>query len=157
MSSGWSAFFPRFYRLLARLDPLIGAWWSAFGMGNIVELTVPGRHSGRPRRLFLGLLTVDGRRYLGHPNGDTAWTRNLEAGGGGILELHEQPPFRFRIVRLSPGLERDAVVRASWHQHVFPGNVVYRLARRHVARIGTYYRIEPVDAEVTSAAPSPDL
>ena len=154
MGVDWSEFFPRFYRTLARLDPLIGLWWRLCGMGNIVELTVPGRSSGKPRRLFLGLLTIDGRRYLGHPNGETGWTRNLDAAGGGILQLHVGPPARFVIVPLPEGTERDEVIGVTWHQHVFPGNLIYWLARRHIRAVGRYYRLEPAPYEAAATGPS---
>ena len=55
-----------------------------------------------------------------------------------------------RPVLLGPGPERDAVVRATFRQHVFPGNALYRLAGRHVAATGVFFRLEPTG--MTSAA-----
>ena len=39
--------------------------------------------------MFLGLLRVGGRRYLGHPDRACAWTLNLDAAGGGELEARD--------------------------------------------------------------------
>ena len=49
------------------------------------------------------------------------------------------------------------MIRATFRQHPFPGNVLYWLARRHVRAVGTYYRIEPAqgDAEVPPDADRP--
>jgi deazaflavin-dependent oxidoreductase (nitroreductase family) len=48
-------------------------------------LEVRGRSSGLARRTPVNLLTLDGRRYLVAPRGDTQWVRNLRAGGEGRL------------------------------------------------------------------------
>ena len=50
-------------------------------------LEVPGRTSGQPRRTPVNLLSLDGRRYLVAPRGETQWVRNLRASGGGRLLL----------------------------------------------------------------------
>ncbi len=44
-------------------------------------LTVRGRRSGRPRSTPVGLLVVDGRRYLFSAFGEVNWVRNLRAAG----------------------------------------------------------------------------
>ena len=41
---------------------------------------------------------------------------------------------------LVAGTERDDVVRATFHQHPFPGNLFYRLAASHVFADGVYFR-----------------
>jgi hypothetical protein len=125
------------------IDPLVRGWYRGRGIGNTVDLIVPGRRTGRPRPVLLGLLRVGDRVYLGHPNGDVAWTRNLEAAGAGEVRPHDFPAFTVRPVRLGDGDERDAVISATWHQHPFPGNVLYFLARRHIRAVGAYFRLEP--------------
>ena len=153
VSDPWHAFFPRFYAGLRWLDPLIAAWWRRFGVGNTLVLEVMGRRTGVRRRVFLGLLVVGDRRYLGHPDGACAWTRNLEAAGGGRLLRPGRAPERVAASPLPAGPEREAVIRATFRQHPFPGNVLYWLARRHVRAVGTYYRIEPAPGD---AAAPPD-
>lgn len=125
------------------IDPLVRRWFAARGIGNTIDLVVTGRRSGLPRRVLLGLLRVGDRIYLGHPNGDIAWTRNLEEAGIGEIRPHDFPAFTVRPVRLGAGQERDAVITATWHQHPFPGNLLYFLARRHIRAVGTFFRLEP--------------
>ena len=139
----WSLSLHWFYRFLVLIDPLVRTWYARFGLGNTIDLVVPGRRSGRPRAVLLGLLRVDGQLYLGHPNGDVAWTRNLEAAGVGELRLHGLATLTFRPVRLPPGDEREAAIRATWRQHPFPGNLIYYLARDHIRAVGAFFRLEP--------------
>ena len=44
-------------------------------------LTVRGRRSGRPRTTPVGLLVLDGRRYLFSAFGEVNWVRNVRAAG----------------------------------------------------------------------------
>ena len=163
MSRPWSRFFRAWYRGLRLIEPLIRAWYRAFGIGNVVEVLVPGRRSGRERAVLLGLLRVDGRRYLGHPNAACAWTRNLDAAGTLELRARGRPPERLAAARLPAGAEREAVIRATWRQHPFPGDLLYRLARGHVRAGGVFYRLEtspaagdaPGAAALTAGAPGP--
>lgn len=140
-SAFWARWLPIQYRLIRLLDPLIRVQWRGFGLGNVVELRVVGRRTGRPRAVLLGLLRDGDRWFLGHPNGDVPWTLNLEAAG--TAELVFKPPgaVRVRARRLPAGDVRDRAI-ASTGQHVFPGNVIYRLARRHIRAVGTYFLIE---------------
>jgi hypothetical protein len=145
MSPFWHRALRIFYWVVTRLSPLIRPWVERFGLGNVVELIVPGRRSGRERVVLLGLLRVDGAWYLGHPNGAVNWTRNLDAAGVATLVLPRQPPRIAIGGELLPiGEERRRVISATWHQHVFPGRVIYWLARRHIFEVGRYYRIERV-------------
>jgi hypothetical protein len=112
-----------------------------------VVLRVVGRKSGRERALPLGLLTVEGRVYLGHPSGDTAWTLNLRSAESATIEAARMPRARVRPVLIGPGTERDAVVRATFRQHPFPGNALYRLAGRHVSQTGVFFRLEPAELQ----------
>ena len=143
MSRAWFRIFNVLYRIIGWLDPVLRSAHHAYGIGNFVELRVPGRRSGRPTTTLLGILRTGGQIYLGHPNGDCAWTRNLEAAGGGELALRGLPPVEVRAVRLAPGPEREAAIRSTG-QHPFPGNAIYRLGRRHVLAAGTYFRLEPL-------------
>ena len=139
----WRVFFRVMYAFLGLVDPLIRAWWRRFGLGNVVELRVPGRRTGRERSTLVGLLMDGDDRYLGHPNGEVAWTRNLEAAGEGRLVFREGLELTFSAVRLGPGAQRDAAIRATWSQHPFPGDLIYSLARRHVRAAGVYFRLDP--------------
>ncbi|HET7029395.1 MAG TPA: nitroreductase/quinone reductase family protein [Candidatus Limnocylindrales bacterium] len=145
-SAAWSAVFRLSYRVIRALDPLIRSWIANGlpGLGGIVEVRTIGRRTGRPRRTLLTLLRVDDRWYVGHPNGEAAWMRNAEAAGWLDVEPAGPGGPRHRLVRLPDGAERDAVVRATWTQQPFPADVLYRAARRHVAAVGVYHRLEPL-------------
>lgn len=150
-TGAWGAWWRGSYRLLRLFGSPLGRLAAHPGFGNLVLLRVVGRRSGSERSLPLGLLTVEGRRYLGHPSGDTAWTLNLRAAESATIESARIPRTRVRPLLLGPGPERDAAVRASFRQHPFPGNVMYRLAGRHVAATGVFFRLERVEA--SPAAP----
>jgi hypothetical protein len=134
------------YRMLRLLDPVLRSMVASGspGLDGVVELRYVGRRTGRPRHTLVTLLTVGDRWYVGHPNGSAAWIRNIE--DAGVVEI--DPPgaagSRFAVVRLEPGSERDAVIRATWTQQPFPANLLYRAARRHVAAVGVYHRLEPM-------------
>jgi len=138
----WAHWWRAWYRMLRLGGGPLTRLAERPGFGNIVVLDVPGRRSGRPRRVPVGLLRVDGELYIGHPNGDTAWTLNVRDAPS--LSLHSAwlADTRFRAAVLPPGAERDAVVRATFRQHPFPGNVLYRLAGRHVSSFGVFFRLE---------------
>jgi molybdopterin-guanine dinucleotide biosynthesis protein A len=138
----WGTWWRAWYRLLRLVGGPLVRLAIGPGFGNLVVLRVAGRRSGRERVVPLGVLTVGDRRYLGHPSGDTAWTLNLRAAATATIERARIPRTRFRPVLLGPGPERDAVVRASFRQHPFPGNALYRLAGRHVAATGVFFRLE---------------
>ena len=153
MSPTWSLIFRGLYRMLAWLDPLLRSAHQAYGIGNFVELRLPGRRTGRPITTLLGLLRSGGQIYLGHPNGDCAWTRNLEAAGGGELADAARPASG-RGPGGPPGSRRGARGR---HPIDRPAPVsrqcIYRLGRRHVLAVGTYFRLEPLAEPGLRAAP----
>lgn len=157
MSAFWSAFFHFLYRVLTWLGPLIRPWVARVGLGNVVELIVVGRRTGRRRAVLLGLLRVDGEWYLGHPSGPASWTRNLDATGHAALVLPRQAPIDVRPRLLAVGEERRRVIAATWRQHVFPGNVIYWLARGHIFAVGRYYRIEPLGSGPAAPAARPGV
>jgi hypothetical protein len=144
MSRGWETTFKVLYRVLGAVSPLVRVIANRFGLGNVVELVVVGRRTGRPHTIPLGLLRIGRDWYLGHPNGATSWTRNLDAAGSAMLILpHQQPVAILPELLIDPD-ERRRVISTTWHQHPFPGNLIYWLARRHIGAVGRYYRIEAV-------------
>ena len=148
-SRAWNVAFHVFYRFLRLVEPLVRSAVANRipGLDGVVSLEVPGRRSGRPRRMLVTLLKVGDKWYVGHPNGASPWTRNVEAAG--VVKV--DPPARhgpqFRVVRLPRGPERDAVIKATHDQQPFPANLVYRAASRHIAAVGVYYRLVPVGAD----------
>jgi hypothetical protein len=145
MSRFWSLAFVVLYRFLRLMDPPIRAVWTRTGLGNVIEFRVRSRRTGEERELFLGVIRVGDQLYLGHPNGPSFWTRNLDAAGSAEISFHRGEPLAVRGVLLPDGPERTGVIRAT-NQHPFPGNLIYRLARRHILAVGRYYRLEPIAA-----------
>lgn len=143
----WRVVFRVGYRMLRLVDPLIRRVWRTrpAALPGVVELDVSGRRTGRPRSIVVTGLTVDGREYVGHPNGDTGWTRNVEAAGSVRVVAANGFSRQVRAVRVGPGLERESVIRATWSQQPFPANVLYSAARDHVRRVGVYFRLEPLE------------
>ena len=99
-SAIWKRALPLFYALLGALDPLLSRRWASAGIGITSRLTVPGRRSGRDRSVLIGLISVGGNWYAGHPNGEVAWTSNLRAARrariaprpGADVEVVAEPP-----------------------------------------------------------------
>jgi len=141
MSRFWKRAYRVQYRILALMDPIVRRLWGRFGIGITVDVTVPRRDGTGDRSRLLGLLRVGDKRYLGHPNGDVGWTRDLEAAGGGSYRWPRAAPSWFRATRLEPGTEREAAIRATWQQP-FPGNIMYRLGRRHIRAVGVFFRLD---------------
>jgi hypothetical protein len=112
-------------------------------MGITVDLSIRGRRSGRERRVLVGLIQVEGRWYVGHPNGEAAWTRNLASARHATVTWPGMRGLSVRAARLADGDERDRAILATASQQPFPGNLVYRAARRHVLAAGVYFRLDP--------------
>jgi hypothetical protein len=148
----WDLWFHAMYRLIRLLDPVLRVAWRRRAplFGRVVDLRVAGLRSGRERRTLLTLVTVDGRWYVGHPNGGAAWTRNLAAAGRATVIFGDGSRREVGSVRLFGSPELEAVVRATWWQQPFPGNVVYALARHHVRRVGHYFRLNPLGVDGAS-------
>lgn len=142
-SPAWSLAFRAAYALLRVLDPLVRWVWFSVGIGITAKLTVRGRRTGRERSILVGLLRVDGHWYVGHPNGDAAWTANLRSGGIAALRPRPEHVIVVAAQPLSKGPERDAVIIATAEQQPFPANLLYRAARHHILSEGRYFRLEP--------------
>lgn len=143
MSRTWRIAFRALYQFLRFADPLIRGWYRAYGVGNVRELRVRSRRSGRTRSVLVGILEGPDGLYLGHPDGHVEWTLDLEAAGEGELRWRDGPAIAFRPVLLEAGSERDAAIEAT-DQHPFPGNLVYGLARSQIREVGVYFRLDPV-------------
>jgi hypothetical protein len=147
-SRAWSVYFRVQYRFLRLVDPLLRWWWrhALPGLGPIVDLQIRGRRTGRRQRTLVTLLVIGERWYVGHPDGDAGWTRNLTAARNGTLVLRDGTRRTVTSVPLYGGPEREAVIRATWSQQPFPANLVYALARRHVRATGVYLRLLPSES-----------
>jgi hypothetical protein len=147
----WGRFFRVQYRILALIDPAVRRIWRRFGIGGIVELDVERRDGRGVRSRMIGLLQLDSHLYIGHLSGDTGWTRDLRAAGRAVLRYHDGTEWLVRAVPLALGDERERCLRATG-QHPFPGNLLHRLARRHMRVWAVYFRLEEVAADLGHAA-----
>lgn len=142
-SAAWRLTFRVAYALIRVLDPLFRWTWFSVGIGITSRLTVRGRRTGRDRSVLVGLLRVGGQWYVGHPNGEVAWTANLRRAGRARIAPRPETVLEVAAVPLASGPERDAVISATGDQQPFPANVLYHLARRHILSEGRYFRLEP--------------
>jgi hypothetical protein len=142
-SVAWTLTFRAAYAFIRLLDPLFRWTWFSVGIGITSKLTVRGRTTGRDRSVLVGLLRVGGEWYVGHPNGEVAWTANLRRAGWARKAPRPESVLEVAAVPLESGPERDAVIRATGEQQPFPANVLYRCARRHILSQGKYFRLEP--------------
>jgi deazaflavin-dependent oxidoreductase (nitroreductase family) len=143
-SAMWRLVFRIAYALLRFIDPVLRLAWRAnvVGMARTVDLVVAGRRSGRPRRTLLTLLSIDDAWYVGHPNGPSGWTRNLEAAGTAEVKAADGGTQRVAAINLRDGSERTKVIARTPAQQPFPGSVLYALAQRHIQAVGVYFRLE---------------
>ena len=112
-------------------------------MGITSRLTVRGRRTGRDRSVLVASFGVDRRWYVGHPNGEVAWTANLRHAGRARVAPRSEAPLDVSAQPLEAGPERDAVIMATAEQQPFPANLLYRGARRHILSEGRYFSLEP--------------
>ena len=141
-SAAWAVTFRLAYAILRLLDPFLRWTWFSVGIGITSKLTVRGRRSGRERSVLVGLLRANGAWYVGHPNGEVAWTANLRDARTARLIPRPEASLDVTAVPLNHGPERSAVILATAEQQPFPGNLLYRAARRHVLSEGRYFRLE---------------
>ena len=92
-------------------NPMIaGATKLGLSMRGSRVLAVRGRKSGEWRTTVVNLLNLDGQRYLVAPRGNSQWSRNMRAAGGGELRLGRKRE-EFRVEELADDAKLD-VLRA---------------------------------------------
>lgn len=104
-------------------------------------LSVPGRLSGEIRSTPVNVLTVDGRRYLVAPRGETQWVLNVRAAGGCTLRLGR----RIETVRLREVDDSGKTV------------ILRRYLRRWKWEVGKFFDgvgPDSTDAELLAIAPN---
>jgi deazaflavin-dependent oxidoreductase (nitroreductase family) len=125
----------------------------AVGIGPLQQLEVTGRRSGRRYRVLAVVVETDGRWYAGHPNGgDAQWVRNLWANSRATLHLRGRPSVEVVAGLLPRGAERDRVIDQIVRRQPPPFSLLYRLARRHIDSVGTYFRLEQVESKPLASA-----
>lgn len=84
---------------IARAGNTAIRWLAEAGisLAGTSALRVRGRRTGKLRSVVINVLTVDGRRYLVSPRGNTEWVRNVRAAG----EVELGPRWRSRNLRVT--------------------------------------------------------
>ena len=112
------------------------------GIGNVVELkwrAITGTQSRGTRRRLIGVLRSDGTNCVSHPNGHVGWTRDLAKAGRAVIHYPNGAGSGICRDAARTRRGREQIIRSTG-QHPFPGNLVYRLGRRHVRAVGVYFR-----------------
>jgi hypothetical protein len=101
-------------------------WGRAFALGVFprrwVTLEVPGRRTGRPMRVPLGMADVAGRWYLVSMLGECNWVRNTRAARGRVM-LHrirtsERMLIEIPVAQRAPILRRYVQVAPGGRPHI---------------------------------------
>ena len=140
----WHLVFRAAYAFLRLIDPLLRWTWFSVGLGITSRLTVKGRQTGRERSVLVGLIRIGGHWYVGHPNGEVAWTANLRSEPRARIAPRPEAPLDVVAQPLVDGPERDAAIHAACEQQPFPANLLYSAARHYIMREGRYFRLEPI-------------
>ncbi|MGE2715618.1 nitroreductase/quinone reductase family protein [Mycolicibacterium litorale] len=74
-------------------------WLAEAGVsiGGTCALRIRGRKTGKTRTVVVNLMSVDGRRYVVSPRGNTQWARNARAAG----QVETGPRWRRHAVRIA--------------------------------------------------------
>jgi deazaflavin-dependent oxidoreductase (nitroreductase family) len=114
-------------------------------------LAIRGRKSGEWRTTPVNLLSLDGKRYLVSPRGQTQWVRNLRAAHDGELRLGRRTE-RFTAAEIGdddkPAILRAYLARWKMEVGVFFGGVGPDSPDAELRRIAPGHPI----FEITSAA-----
>ncbi len=114
--------------------------WGISMWGSRV-LSVPGRTTGEIRSTPVNVLTIDGRRYLVAPRGETHWVRNVRVAGDCTLRVGR----RTEVVRLE---ELDDIAKPA---------VLRPYLRRWKWEVGQFFDgvgPDSTDAELLAIAPN---
>jgi deazaflavin-dependent oxidoreductase (nitroreductase family) len=79
-------------RMLRMVNPLVRRMISKgmpTGAPNVL-LTVRGRRSGKPRTVPVGMVELDGRKFIQSSYGEGGWVLNLRAAGEATLTEHDR-------------------------------------------------------------------
>ena len=83
---------------------------------STVRLTHYGRKSGKPYRVTIWFVVIDGRVWLGSMKPQRSWVRNLAASGRGELDFGSGPrAFRCTPVKKPSDIERFAAAIRAKH------------------------------------------
>ena len=113
-------------------------------------LEVRGRTSGEPRRTPVNVLSMEGKRYLVSPRGQTQWVRNLRAAGGDGSLLLGRRRERFRADEIpdadKEGILREYLRRWKWEVGQFFDGVGPQSPAAELERIAPHHPVFRIEA-----------
>ncbi|MEP7040549.1 MAG: nitroreductase family deazaflavin-dependent oxidoreductase [Chloroflexota bacterium] len=125
-------------RGIAFVRRIAGPLWLRSGLTAMLE--VRGRQSGRPLRVALFPIEVDGSSYLLSQYGVSEWVRNLRAAGRGEV-IRKGHPTAFTAVEVD-GAERERVIAVFRARTPKPFRRDFE--RRPTAEDHPTFRVEPI-------------
>lgn len=135
---------PGFYRSLQAIAPIV----RRLGLtpSYVVELEVPGRQTGTPRRTLLVQVVERGERYLVSLAGESEWVRNVRAAEGDVVLSDKKRRYAAHLTEV-PLAGRATVIRAYVHRPSPRGRDMVRTGEaRH------YFGVDPGASEDEIAA-----
>jgi deazaflavin-dependent oxidoreductase (nitroreductase family) len=128
------------------VNPVVGFLAGRIGLGlkGSQVLSVQGRKSGEWHRIPVNPLTVDGRRYLVAPRGETEWVRNIRVSRAGRLIVGGKTA-DVRVVEV-PDHEKPPILRAylrewAWEVKRFFGGLGAEASEAELAPVAARYPV----------------
>lgn len=147
---------PALYRRMQSIAPIVGRL--GLTPSYVVELEVPGRRTGLPRRSLLVRVGHHGEHYLVALAGESEWVRNVRAAAGQVVLTHHHQRYAAQLTEV-PVRQRAEVIRAYVHRPSPRGRDMVRAGEaRHyfgidpdapleqIAAIADHYPVFRVDA-----------
>lgn len=108
-------------------------WFTSLGLTKrTVTLEVPGRTSGKPRRVTVAMVQEGNTRFLVSVHGESNWVRNIRAADG-RASIHSGSKVPVKLIELPPR-ERAPILQAYVSEGVFG---------RSAADIARQFGVEP--------------
>jgi hypothetical protein len=139
---------PRWYSRAQALAPaILRTGWAP---DYAVVLEVPGRVSGKARRIALVAVVHDGHRYLVSLAGESQWVRNVRANNGHAVLTRRRAPQRV-LLEAVPVDERAPVLLA----YVRRGGPIHSAGRARAQEVRNYFGLtgSPTLLEFQDIAP----
>jgi hypothetical protein len=127
---------PGWYRRAQVFAPAVQR--AGLGPGYAVVLEVPGRVSGKPRRVALVGLVHDRKRYLVSLAGESEWVRNVRAADGHAVLTVRRRSSRVLLEEVPAG-QRAPVLLAYVHR----GGPFHRAGRSRAGEARIYFGLGP--------------
>jgi len=106
-----------------------------------VELTHFGRKSGKPFKLSVWFVEIDGRLWVGTRDAERNWVKNLRATGRAELDFGTGP-HPLRCTEATSAEDQRRFEQAILAKHPIAGRIINAMAR---GKTPSCFRLEPAD------------